>query len=242
MKLLIWISASIILGNPLLAGIIVIVLYWTLDRYTLGLLPDPLRLVSRWRRLHACNQRLKVNSHDRKARLDKAGILLELRWPKTSLETVRFNIDAGDRDPYTLFVAGQAAFGSGDPVIGERLLELVRKDDPTFAQNRVDLELGRGQLKNKNFIAAQTALERFVSARSSAIEGNVLLARAYAGLGKTKAAAAARTAAWAAYQEAPGFLKRRERLWAWRANPVRPILYGLTALLLGATISFFLFV
>lgn len=242
MKFLVWISASIILGNPLLAAIIVVALYWTLDRYTLGLLPDPLRLFSRWRRLSGCNRRLRVNSHDRKARLDKAEVLLELGWPKASLETVRYNIDAGDRDAYTLFIAGQAAFGSGDAVIGERLLELVRKDNPTFAQNRVDLELGRGQLNSKNFLAAQTALERFVSARSSAIEGNLLLSRAYAGLGKKPAASAARTAAWAAYQEAPGFLKRRERLWAWRANPIRPILYLSAALCLGSVISFFLFI
>ncbi len=224
-KFLLWAVLWGLLDNPLLALVVVIAIYWALDRYTLGILPDPLRIVSRWRRLRSVNRRLQANPHDRKARLDKSDVLLELGWPKPAFDAVRPNIEAGDHDPHTLFVAGRAAFGSGEATIGQRLLEAVREDDPNFAQNRVDLELGRGLLKSGDFVGAREALQRYTNARTSVIEGNVLLARVHEGLGDAEAAAAARQAAWTAYTEAPGFLRRRERLWAWRANPSRPLLY-----------------
>ena len=239
-KFIQWALLSMLLGNPLLALFVLIVVYWALDRYTLGILPDPFRLVSRWRRLSAADRRLRDNPHDRKARLDKADTLLDLRRPTASFAAIRPNIEAGDDDPHTLFIAGRAAFGAGEPVIGNRLLEAVREDDPKFAQGRVDLELGRGRLAAKDFDGAKAALERYVENRTTAIEGNVLLARAFEGLGDSSGAQRAKKAAWTAFTEAPGFVRRRQRLWAWRANPGRPLLY--LAVGAGAGLTFALLV
>lgn len=238
MKFVQWLLLSVLLGNPILALIVLLVVYWALDRYTLGLLPDPFRLVSRLRRRSATQRKLGINPHDRRARLDLADVLLDLRRPKAAWAVVRPNVEAGDHDPYTLFVAGRAAFGAGEPAIGDRLLEAAREEDADFMQNRVDLELGRGRLAASRPEAAREALERFVAARSSAIEGNVLLARARARLGDLEGARAARAAAWKAYAEAPRFLRRRERWWAFRANPARPLAYALAAAAVGATLAF----
>ncbi len=43
-----------------------------------------------------------------------------------------------------------------------------------------------------------------------------------------------RDEAWKDYVSAPGFQRRRERGWAWRARPCRPLAYAaLAALVLG---------
>lgn len=237
MKLLQFLVLSVLLGNPLLALFVLVVIYWALDRYTLGLLPDPFRFVSRWRRAAQLRSKLRTNPHDRRTRLALADTYLELRRPGAAFEAAKPNVEAGDHDPHTLFVAGRAAFGAGEAAIGDRLLEAARDEDPTFAQGRVDLELGRGRLDAGDAEGAKEALERFVAGRSSAIEGNVLLARARARLGDAEGARSARSAAWQAYREAPRFLRRRQRWWAWRANPARPLLYLGLVVAFGATLA-----
>lgn len=226
MKILAWFVLFTLFGNPFVALFAVIVIYWLLDRWTLGILPDPFRLVSRWRRLRGLDAELAANPHNRKARRDRAEILLQLRRPKAAFAGIRPNVEAGDHDPHTLFLAGKAAFAAGESGVGRKLLEAVREEDPAFAQNRVDLELGRGLLAAGHAELAHEALERFVEARSSTIEGNVLLSRARDAVGDPSGARAARTAAWQAYVGAPRFVRRTERWWAWRANPLRPILWG----------------
>lgn len=237
MKFLSWIFLSVLLGNPLLALVVLVVIYWMTDRYTLGLLPDPFRLVSRWQRLSHLNRRLNDNPHDRKARLDKADVLLELRRPKAAFAAVRPNVEAGDHDPHTLYVAGRAAFGAGEFDNGRRLLEAVREDDPSFAQGGIDLELGRGLLQAGRPEEAKVALERFVGGRTSAIEGNVLLGRARAAMGEAEGAAAARHEAWRAFVSAPRFLQRRQRWWAYQANPTRPVIYLAVGAVVAGTLA-----
>jgi hypothetical protein len=68
----------------------------------------------------------------------------------------------------------------------------------------------------------------------------VLLARALDGLGDDGAAALMKDAAWDEYVSAPGFQRRKERLWAWRARPSRPATYlfiTILALTLFATLA-----
>ncbi|MEO1227845.1 MAG: hypothetical protein AAFZ18_02995 [Myxococcota bacterium] len=226
MKILTWFVLCTLFGNPFVALFAVIVLYWLLDRWTLGILPDPFRIVGRYRRLWRLDAQLEANSHDRKARFDRAETLLELRRPKAAFAAIRPNVEAGDHDPHTLFLAGRAAFAAGEFAVGRKLLEAVRKDEPSFAQNRLDLELGRGLLQGGEAEAAQEALERFVGAREASIEGHVLLSRARAARGDSEGAQAARAVAWKNYTAAPRFVRRTERWWAWRANPVRPVLWG----------------
>ena len=40
-----------------------------------------------------------------------------------------------------------------------------------------------------------------------------------------------RDQAWDEYQSAPGFQRRKERKWAWRARPSRPAMYAVLALM-----------
>jgi hypothetical protein len=78
---------------------------------------------------------------------------------------------------------------------------------------------------------AVEALERFCKGRHGTVEGRVLLAQALDRGGRDADAALMRDEAWKEYVSAPGFQRRRERLWAWRARPSRPLTYALVAAL-----------
>src|SRR5918996_1253405 len=232
-KWLQWIVLTALTGNPILAGVIVLLVWWVADRFTLGILPDPFRFTRRWMRAATLRRQLAANPSDRRARLELAALLLERKRYADALALVKPNVEAGDHDPSTLFVMAQACLGTGHAEQGELFLDEVIERDPNFRMGEVHLERGRWRLQRKDAQGALRALQELASARPGTVEGKVLLARAQRALGDDAAAAEARREAWREYASAPRFQRRRDRLWAWRAKPSRPLLYAAIALACG---------
>lgn len=226
-----WIILSGLTGSPVGSAIFLLVFWLVVDRFTLGILPDPLRFVMRWRRSGQLERALQLNPHDGRARLELAGLLVERAKYTRALEVLKPNVEKGDHDAQTLFTMGVACLGAGYPEQGEKLLASVDEASPGFRVNEVDLVRGRFRLLRKDFAGARQALEHLVSARKGTIEGRVLLSQALLGLGDDGAAALMRDAAWAEYVTAPAFQRRKERWWAWRARPSRPITYAAVVVL-----------
>ncbi len=224
-----------ITGSPISAAVILIVGTFVLDHFTLGILPSPYRLVMRWLRQRRLETDLLNNPSDRRARRELGEIQVARGRYAEAVGTLRPVLEAGDDEPGTVFAMGLACLKGGHEAQGEKLLGHVEEVSPGFRLGEVHLELGRAALRRGDFASARTSLETFVSMRKGTIEGRVLLARAINGLGDDGAAALMRDAAWNEYVTAPGFQRRRERAWAWRVQPWRPVLYA--ALLLAALAS-----
>ncbi len=226
-----WIILSSLTGSPLLSAVILLVFWWTVDRFTLGVLPDPLRWVGRWNREQKLKRTLEVAPHDRQARREWAELLVERRRYAKAVEVLKPALEAGDDDPASVFTMGVACLGAGHAQQGEKLLAHLAETKPDFRVGELDLALGRFRLKRKEFAPAKEALERVLKYRSGTVEGRVLLAQALEGLGDDGAAALKRDEAWREYVAAPRFQRRKERLWAWRARPSRPLMYGAVVVL-----------
>lgn len=225
-----WFILTSITGRPLLSLVLLLAFWWGVDRFTLGILPDPVRWVTRWMRIGKLERELSHNPHDRRARLELADLLVQRRRYRKAIEVLRPNIEAGDHDAHTLFVMGVACLGDGHAEKGELFLREVESLDPRYRLGEVELTRGRFRLRAGNAKGAQEALERFCTIRTGTIEGRVLWAKALAAGGDDAAAALKRDEAWKEYVTAPRFQRRAERLWAWRARPSRPIAYALIAL------------
>jgi uncharacterized protein HemY len=234
-----WIVLTSITGSPLASILILIVFWWLVDRFTLGMLPDPLRGWARWQRATKLRATLDHNPHDRRARRELGDILVQQRRFQEASEVLKPSLEAGDDDLSTLFLGGVAFYGAGQHETGERLLEAARAREPGFRMGSIDLELGRGRLARGDLPGAREALERFCQARPSTVEGKVLLARAIKRAGDPTKSAELRAQAWKDYASAPVFKRRRERYWAWRANPSRPLLYLALALAVAILFSQF---
>jgi hypothetical protein len=232
-KWLQWIVLTALTGNPILAAVIVLIVWWVADRFTLGILPDPFRLTRRWMRAAALRRQLAANPNDRRARLELATLLVERNRNSEALALVKPNVEAGDHDPSTLFVMAQSCFGTGHAAQGELFLDEVMERDPNFRMGEVHLERGRWRLERKDAKGALMALQELANARPGTVEGKVLLARAHQALGDDLAASNVRREAWREYANAPRFQRRRDRWWAWRAKPSRPLLYVAIALACG---------
>jgi len=166
-------------------------------------------------------------------------LLVERRRHAEALALVKPNVEAGDDDAGTLFVMAQACLGSGHPEQGEVFLDETMARDPNFRMGEVHLERGRWRLRRGDARGAVEALEALLQVRPGSVEGKVLLSKAYLLLGDDVKAAYAKKDAWNDYVHSPGFQRRRDRFWAWRANPARPVAYAVIALLCGFLLTRF---
>jgi hypothetical protein len=232
-SVVVWYLLSRLTGSPVLSGILLVIGYWVVDRFTLGIAPDPVRWVQRLQRRWHLERQLTVNPHDRRNRLELGVSLVESRRYAAAVEILRPNLEAGEDDPTTLLTMGTALLGAGFTEQGEKLLAHLEETQPGFRLEETSLTLGRFRLKRGAFLEAKEALSRVVHARKGTVEGRVLLSQALVGLGDDGQAALVRDAGWAEYAAAPVFQKRKERLWAWRIKPWRPALYAMLAVVGG---------
>jgi len=228
---LLWSLLSLVTGNPLLAGLVVLALWVLGDRATFRLLPDFGRWYARSGEVARLRAALDQNPHDRRARLALAEIQLEKGRPRDAIPLLRANLEAGDRDVFTLAALGTALARSGLHEEAERRLAEARALDPDFRMGELDLVLGRLRLSLGDAAGAREPLMRLLQARPGTVEGRYHLAQALERLGDPAGAARARDEAWAEYAQQPRFRRREDRRWAWRIRPWRPALVAVAVLL-----------
>ncbi len=220
-----------ITGSPLGSAVALIVFWLVVDRFTLGVLPDPLRWVMRWRREGKLERVLIGNPHDGRARLELAQLYVERGKGKQAVDVLRPNFDKGDDDIQSVFTMGEACLQAGHVDQGEKLLNHAEELKADFRVGEIHLVRGRERLARGDFAGAKSSFEALIKARRGTIAGRVMLAMAIKGLGDDAAAAMMRDEAWNEYVSAPGFQRRKERFWAWRARPSRPATYLLIFIL-----------
>jgi tetratricopeptide (TPR) repeat protein len=220
-----WIILTSITGSPLGSAVVLLVFWFVVDRFTFGVLPDPVRWVMRWRRAGTLERLLLVNSHDGRARLELAQLYVQRGKGRAAVDVLRPNLERGDDDVQTMVTMGEACLQAGFAEQGEKLLERAEELSPEFRVGEVFLIRGKYRLQRGDFASAKEALTRLVSIRKGTVMGRVLLARAQQKLGDDASAALLRDDAWNEFASAPVFQRRQERFWAWRARPSRPLMY-----------------
>jgi tetratricopeptide (TPR) repeat protein len=233
-KWMLWLLLTAFTGRPLLSLVLVIAAVWAVDRFTLQLLPSPLRIIGRWRRAAQLERMLLANPHDRRARFELAELRIGRGRYAEAVEILKPNLEAGDEDVDTLFLLGVAYLGAGEAAKGELLLDEAAKLEADYRMGAINLARGRLRLARGDAKGAVEPLEHFVKGRHGTVEGRVLLAKALDTAGRDADAALMRDEAWKEYVAAPRFQRRRERVWAWRARPSRPLTYAAIALMLLA--------
>lgn len=230
-----WLILSRLTGSPIGSAIALLVGWFLVDRFTLGVLPDPLRPVLRWRRRVHLKRVLAHNPHDGRARLELAQLLVERGEGKAAVEILRPNFDRGADDIQSVFTMAEGCLQAGYVEQGEKLFAHAEELDADFRAGELYLVRGRHRLARRDFVGAKADLETLVKLRTGTVQGRVLLAAAHRGLGDDATAVLLEDKAWEEFVVAPRFLRRAERRWAWRARPSRPATYLLVLVLVVAT-------
>lgn len=228
---ILWLVLTRLTGSPLGSAAAIVIAWVVMDRFTFGVLPDPLRWINRWRRRSFLEHQLQMNPHDGRARLELADLYVQQGKGQKAVETLRPTFERGADDVVSVFTMGQACLQAGYVDQGEKLLAHAEELDHDFRVGEVFLVRGRDRLARKDYAGAKVALEELLRLRSGTVQGRVLLARAKRGLGDDVGAVQLEDEAWREYVNSPRFQRRKERWWAWRGRPWRPLSYLVMALL-----------
>jgi tetratricopeptide (TPR) repeat protein len=226
-----WINFSILwmlTGSPVAAAAILLAAYAIADWYTFGFLRGVARALGAFRRGRRLRVALLHNPHDRKARADLGEILLSQRRFARAIEVVKPLADRDPHDLHALFLLGIACLASARVDQGELFLSEVHKASPEFRDGAALLELGRWRLRRRA-ASAVAPLKQFLERHPHHVEARFLLSRAHQFAGDARSAAAERARCWHEYETELPYQRRRNRLWAWRARPSRPLLYAAIA-------------
>ncbi len=227
-------------GNPWIAIGVFIALSWALDRFTLRYTPGPWAALRRFRARRRLETILAHNPHDRRAELEIGRLHLEARDYRRAKERLDRACESWKEDAVYADRA-LARIGAGEMEEGARELDERMEANPRLKYGQPWLDAAEIVMK-RDPARAKAWLTKFLSQQPGNVKGLYLLSRAQRALGESRDAGDSRAKAWQEYATSPVFKRREARVWAWRANPIRPAMYfgaammaiGAVALLSGA--------
>ncbi|MGG1600398.1 tetratricopeptide repeat protein [Paenibacillus naphthalenovorans] len=212
-KLLIFSLLWWILGNPFVAIIVVIILFYLLDRRFIGMTPSVLKPLKRSRRLSKLKEELRLSPHHTSTKLDIARIYMEQKKYAAALELLDQVGEVMEDSADVLSEKGICKLKLGAVEEGERLILQAVQLNPRVKYGDPYLKLGEA-FADTDAKKAIGYLERFREVNSSSCEAYYLLGQLYRKLGREEEARRSFREAVELYRGLPKYKRRHERRWA----------------------------
>jgi tetratricopeptide (TPR) repeat protein len=204
-------------GNPFLAIIILLIVFYVLDRRYVGIMPNifrPLQLRSRAKRL---KQDLGANPHNTSVKLDLARNLIERKKYHEALPYLEQTMSVMEDSADVHYELGLCQLKLGDLAKGESLMQRAIELNPKVKYGEPYLRLGEA-LAGVNPAKAVAYLEQFRELQTSSCEAYYRLGQLYQQLGRTSDAKRAFQDTLDIYRALPRYSRRQQRRWAWLAR------------------------
>jgi predicted Zn-dependent protease len=204
---LLWFGLAYAMHYPWLVGGAVIAYIFR------GFLPDPVIWLRTQHRMRGLRSDIAANPANATARRDLAKIYLERRRPRPALALLDEALARHPDDAELLYLKGVAHVRAGEPEAA--LGPLVRAVElrPGLLYGEPYRVAADALMAAGRYEEAEDALERYIGANSSSIEGHVKLARVRGIRGDAAGRRAALKEALDTWTQVPAFKKRHEVGW-----------------------------
>ncbi|WP_424768358.1 tetratricopeptide repeat protein [Paenibacillus sp. sgz302251] len=204
-----------IFGNPFIAIIVLLILFYALDRRFVGLSPSFIKPLKRLSRIRKLKQHTQLSPNDVSAKLEHARLLIErkkyseaLKWLEPLEHTLEDSAEYWDDLGLSYFYSGNSDRGVA---CMHRSLEL----NPRVKYGAPYLRLATHYSKARTD-QALSYIRAFQEIHSSSCEAYDRLAAIYNLMGQKNEAARVVEDGLRIYRTLPRFKKRQERKWAVR--------------------------
>ncbi|UNK16763.1 tetratricopeptide repeat protein [Paenibacillus sp. N3/727] len=205
-----------ILGNPVLAILVILLIVYLLDRRFIGLFPSFTRPFKRMRNISKLRTIISNSPSDVSSRHELARLLIERRKYKEALELLE-SIHASSEDSAEYWDdLGTCHLNTGNIPQGEQYILQALEMNPRVKYGRPYLRLA-GANKTSDREKAISYVQQFQAAHSSSSEAYYLLGSMYKDLGRNEEAKQAFKESVEVYKSLPKYKKRQERKWAVRS-------------------------
>lgn len=212
-KIIIFVLLWRLLGNPLLALLILLIVLYLLDRRFIGLFPSFVKPFKRSRRLTQLRNELAANPHNTGSKLEAARILMEKKQYHQALEYLEQVRPIMEDSADVRYEIGLCQLKLGQMEEGERLILQSLEMNPRLKYGEPYLRLGEA-VSVTHPERAIGYLEQFRSEHSSSCEAYYKLGKLYGQLGRQHEAAEAFRETVQIYRSLPKYKRRTERRWA----------------------------
>lgn len=200
-------------GSPIIAIIVLLLVYYFLDRRYIGLLPNLSAPLKRNRRLRELRRHLATHLHDTSSKLEAARLLVQRgkygEAERYLREIQPIMVESAD----VLYLLGICRLESGDLAEGERLMLQSLELNPRVAYGEPYLRLGEA-LGRTDAVKAIEYLNAFRSLNTSSCEAYYRLGQIYTRLGREQEARQAYRETQEVYRLLPKYKRKTERKWA----------------------------
>ena len=204
---------SYLLRNPLLALVIVGVIFYLGEARYRGRWFDPSRLLKRRQAISSLRSTLAVNEHDVGAHSDLGRMLVQEGKLDDALPHLERAIARMEESPETNYYLGLCQLGTGSKKEGQHHIERALEINPRFLYGEPQVVLARHNLAEGRAEESCRWAREAVKLNTSSVEGWVVRGEAEQACGRAAEATAAYQSARDAYRHLPGYLKLPNRKW-----------------------------
>ncbi|NOU98022.1 tetratricopeptide repeat protein [Paenibacillus sp. LMG 31456] len=212
-KVLLFFLLTWLTGSPIVAILVLLVVFYVLDRRFIGLTPSILKPIQRARKLSRLRQELRLSPHQNSSKLELARVLMERKQYVEAAELLEQVASVIDDSAEVRAELGLCRLKLGQLELGEQLLLDAVEMNPRVKYGEPYLRLADAWADH-NPTKAITYLEQFKEVNSSSCEAYYRLGQLYDRLGRKEEARGAYRDTIELYRGLPKYKRRFERKWS----------------------------
>jgi tetratricopeptide (TPR) repeat protein len=205
------------LGNPLIALLVILILYFTIDRTFFGFIPDPFKAFKKAGRIRELQKIVAINPHDARSLKELGICMIDKKDYRKAREYFEKAVSKLSDDPEFNYYYGFAA-RCGDIQKGRELLDRALSHSPGLKYGEPFIMFAEVYIDNVDFNSALPLLERFEKIHSSSSRGFYQTGFVKMKLGRKEEGTAYLKKAIAVFKASPRFKRKVDRKWAWKAR------------------------
>lgn len=218
MRYLLFFLFTWLLGNPILALVLVLVFYLVIDRTYFGFVPAPLSVFKRAARIRELRRIIAVNPHDARALKELGIFMVERGRFSEALACFRRAEHKMSDDPEFVYYQGLSLARSGDIAKGRPLVDSALQRAPGLKYGEPYLAMAEMYIDYGDCRSALPLLEHFVKIHYSSSRGLYRLGSVQLKLGMKDEGVRSLRKSVEVFKEAPRYKRKEDRKWAWKAR------------------------
>jgi tetratricopeptide (TPR) repeat protein len=207
-----------ILGNPILVILILLLLYFMLDRTYFGFIPNPFKAFKKAGRIRELQRIVAINPHDSRSLKELGIYMIEKKDYQKARQYFEQAIGKLANDPEFNYYYGLSVARSGDIRRGRELVDKALEHSPGLKYGDPLIQFAEVYIDNGDYSSALPLLERFESIHSSSSRGFYQMGLVKLKLGEKGEGTEYLKKAIAAFRASPRFKRKIDRRWAWKAR------------------------
>jgi tetratricopeptide (TPR) repeat protein len=206
------------LGNPLIALLVILAVYFTIDRTFFGFIPDPFKAFKKAGRIRELQKTILINPHDARSLKELGIYMIEKKNYREALDFLEKAAVKLSDDPEFNYYYGLSMARCGDIQKGRELVDSALKNSPGLKYGEPYISFAEVYIDKGDYSSALPLLKSFENIHSSSSRGFYLIGLVSLKLGMKKEGTEYLKKAIAAFKASPRFKRKVDRKWAWKAR------------------------